>query len=258
MPVRVCYKETIAGNRILSSILLRNQSGEYSMSLQFKIAVLFFVTFFSFAGQPLARNHSDSGQKVIEASGVLEEIFSIPEQSIPPTLLRNAHAIVVIPGLIKAGFIIGGRYGSGLMMVRDKEGAWHYPVMVTLTGASIGWQIGVQSTDIILVFKNLKSINAIEKGKFTLGADASVAAGPVGRHAEASTDIQFRSEIYSYSRSRGLFAGIALEGAALLIDQDATWALYSRPAYDILHKTELKQIPMAAKQFRQVVLKYVQ
>lgn len=107
-------------------------------------------------------------------------------------------------------------------------------------------------------FKNRGSVDAIEKGKFTLGADASIAAGPVGRHVEASTDIKFKSEIYSYSRSRGLFAGLAIEGAALLIDQDATWALYSRPAYDILHKTELKKIPLAAKQFRQIVLKYVQ
>lgn len=228
------------------------------MRSTFSIVMLLFIVLFSSMAQGWAGNQSHSGQKVIEASGVLEEIFSIPEGSVPPSLVKNAHAIVVIPGLIKAGFIIGGRYGSGLMMVRDKEGVWHYPVMVTLTGASVGWQIGVQSTDIILVFKNLKSIEAMERGKFTLGADASVAAGPVGRHMEASTDIQFKSEIYSYSRSRGLFAGIALEGAALLIDQDATWALYSRPAYDILHKTDLKKIPLAATQFRQVVLKYAQ
>ena len=231
--------------------------GEYCMKSKCIIIMLCMV-FLSSAAYGWEGNQSDSGQKIIESAGVLEEIFAIPEGSIPPTLIRNAHAIVVIPGLIKAGFIVGGRYGSGLMMVRDREGIWHYPVMVTLTGASIGWQIGVQSTDIILVFKKLKSVEAIERGKFTLGADASIAAGPVGRHVEASTDIQFKSEIYSYSRSRGLFAGIALEGAALLIDEDATWALYSRPAYDILHKTEFKKIPLAAKQFRQVVLKYVQ
>jgi lipid-binding SYLF domain-containing protein len=130
--------------------------------------------------------------------------------------------------------------------------------MVTLTGASIGWQIGAQSTDIVLVFKNLRSLDAIERGKFTLGADASIAAGPVGRHAEASTDIKFKSEIYSYSRSKGLFAGLALEGGALLIDEDATWAFYSRPAYDLLYKKDLKKIPLAAEQFRQVVIKYTQ
>jgi len=222
------------------------------------IIIMMCMVFFSSVAHGWEANQSDSGKKVIEAAGVLEEIFDIPEESIPPTLIRNAYAIVVLPGLLKAGFIIGGRYGSGLMMVRDKENVWHYPVMVTLTGASFGWQIGAQSTDIILVFKNRGSVDAIEKGKFTLGADASIAAGPVGRHAEASTDIKFKSEIYSYSRSRGLFAGVALEGAALLIDQDATWALYSRPAYDILHKKELNKIPLAAKQFRQIVLKYVQ
>lgn len=224
----------------------------------FKISVLFFVL--SFSSTALGWNESalGSGRKLVEAAGVLEEIFSIPEETIPPSLLRNARAIVVLPGLMKAGFIIGGRYGSGLLTIRDKEGDWHHPVMVTLTGASIGWQIGAQSTDIVLVFKNLRSLDAIERGKFTLGADASIAAGPVGRHAEASTDIKFKSEIYSYSRSKGLFAGLALEGGALLIDEDATWALYSRPAYDLLYKKDLKKIPLAAEQFRQVVIKYTQ
>jgi lipid-binding SYLF domain-containing protein len=238
---------------------MNQYNGEQLMRrVTLKITVLLFFLSLATAAFGWNDNATDSGRKIVEASGVLEEIFSIPERTIPPSLLSNARAIVVLPGLLKAGFIVGGRYGTGLLIARAKDGTWLYPVMVSLTGASIGWQIGAQSTDIVLVFKDLRSVETIEKGKFTLGADASVAAGPVGRHAEASTDIQFRSEIYSYSRSRGLFAGLALEGGALLIDHDATWAFYSRPAYDLLHKKDLKKIPLAAKQFRQVVMKYAQ
>ncbi len=198
---------------------------------------------------------SDEIEKVRKATRVMEEIFEIPEQAIPPSLLSRSHAVVVIPELIKAGFVIGGRYGKGLMMVKDSKGIWHYPVMVSLTGGSIGWQIGAQSTDVILVFKNLKSVEAMEKGQFTLGGNASVAAGPVGRHAEAGTDVQLDSEIYSYSRSRGLFAGVALEGAALQIDHDSTWALYSRSAYDILNRVDLKNLPPETTAFHTFIVK---
>lgn len=205
-----------------------------------------------------AENDPQAVQKTREASEVLREIFSIPEKSIPPSLLARAHAVVVIPNLIKAGFIVGGRYGTGLMIIRDLRGVWHYPVLVSLTGGSIGWQFGAQSTDIILVFKSMKSVDAIQQGKFTLGADASVAAGPVGRHVEASTDISLKSEIFSYSRSRGLFAGVAFEGAALQIDENATWSLYSLPAYDLMNKMEFhKEIPVVAKAFRQTLLDYM-
>ncbi|MBI5640041.1 MAG: lipid-binding SYLF domain-containing protein [Nitrospirae bacterium] len=164
--------------------------------------------------------------KINEAVEVIEEIMSIPEKGIPPALLDNAQGIAIIPGVIKAGFVVGGRYGTGVVMVRDEGGGWSNPSFISITGGSIGWQVGAQSADIILVFKNRRGITNMMSGKFTLGADAAIAAGPVGRQAEAGTDVQLKAEIYSYSRSRGLFAGLSIEGAALQIDNDANAAFY--------------------------------
>jgi lipid-binding SYLF domain-containing protein len=149
------------------------------------------------------------------AATLIREITAIPEKSVPPALLGNAHGIAIIPGVIKVSLVLGGRYGKGVLLVRKPAGGWEEPKEVTLTGGSLGWQVGVQSTDVILVFKSAKSVEGFAAGKITLGADASVAAGPVGRHAEAATDIQLRSEVYSYSRNRGLFVGVALEGSGL-------------------------------------------
>jgi lipid-binding SYLF domain-containing protein len=159
---------------------------------------------------------------------VLNEIMEAPDKSIPVDLLKEAHAIAVIPDMVKAGFIFGGRRGEGLISVKGPDGAWSNPSFVTLTGGSIGFQAGVSSTDVILVFRTQRGVDSIVNGKFTLGADAAAAAGPVGRTATASTDAQFKAEIYSYSRSRGLFAGVALDGSALRIDYDANEAIYGR------------------------------
>lgn len=164
--------------------------------------------------------------KIDDSVEVLEQTLSIPESGIPPALLRNANGIAIIPGVIKAGFILGGRFGKGILAVRQEDGSWSNPVFITVAGGSIGWQVGVESIDIILVFKSSRSIEGIMRGKFTLGADASVAAGPVGRQASASTDIMLKSEIYSYSRSRGLFAGLAVDGAGIQINHDANEAFY--------------------------------
>ncbi len=185
--------------------------------------------------------------KIDDSVEVLEQTLSIPEKGIPPVLLDKADGIAIIPGVIKAGFILGGRYGKGILVVREKDGGWSNPVFITVAGGSIGWQIGVESIDIILVFKSSRSIEGIMKGKFTLGADASVAAGPVGRQASASTDILLQSEIYSYSRSRGLFAGLALDGAGIQINHDANEAFYGTgyalPA-DIIGNRQLKVPPV--------------
>ena len=161
-----------------------------------------------------------------EAVRVLEEIQKIPEQAIPDKLLDEAKAIVVIPDAIKAGLVIGGRRGHGLMSVKTADGTWSNPVFVTLTGGSIGFQAGVQSSDIVLVFRNDRSLDNVVNGKFTLGADAAVAAGPVGRNAAAATDGQLKAEIWSWSRARGLFAGVALDGAVLRIDSNAQAVVY--------------------------------
>ena len=161
-----------------------------------------------------------------EASHVLGEILRIPEESIPSNLLREAQAIAVIPNVVKIGFGVGGRRGRGLIAIRDKEGSWSHPNFITLTGGSFGFQAGVQSADVILVFRSSRGVDSIVNGKFTLGADASVAAGPVGRSAQASTDEHFKAEIYSYSRARGLFAGVALDGTRLAIDNKSNQAVY--------------------------------
>lgn len=197
-------------------------------------------------------------QKVETAAEVLTEVMDIPEKSIPVSLLSDAYGIAVIPGVIKVGFVLGGRHGQGIMVTRTKSGNWGNPSFVTLTGGSIRWQIGAQSTDVILVFRSRRSIDGITRGKFTLGADASIAAGPVGRHAEAGTDIELKAEVFSYSRSRGLFAGIALEGTALQIDHDANEAFYNIrniTARDIFNNEHLK-VPAVANKFKHLLEKY--
>jgi len=159
---------------------------------------------------------------------VLTDIQAIPESAIPDKLLDEAHAIIVVPDSIKAGLVIGGRRGHGLLSVRRADGTWSNPSFVTLTGGSIGFQAGVQSADIVLVFRSERGLDSIVNGKFTLGADAGVAAGPVGRNATAATDGQLKAEIWSWSRARGLFAGVALDGAVLAIDDAANEAVYGQ------------------------------
>lgn len=167
-----------------------------------------------------------SAAKIEDCTEVVKAIKAIPEQGVPPMLLKDAQAIAIIPGVIKVGFVLGGRYGTGVVTVRDEKGNWSAPVFIKIAGGSLGWQIGAESTDLILVFKTKKSAEGIFHGRFTLGADASVAAGPVGRSAEGATDLELKAEIYSYSRSRGLFAGIALNGAAIMVDDDANASYY--------------------------------
>ncbi|RLA29038.1 MAG: hypothetical protein DRQ63_01955 [Gammaproteobacteria bacterium] len=164
--------------------------------------------------------------RVADATDVLDQLLRIPEQSIPPALLSRAYGVAVIPNVLKIGFGLGARRGKGILVVRQDDKTWSNPTFVTLTGGSFGFQVGAQSTDIILVFKTRKSVDGIANGKLTLGADASVAAGPVGRHTAVATDIRFRSEVFSYSRSRGLFAGVALEGAGITMDRKANAAFY--------------------------------
>ena len=165
-------------------------------------------------------------QRANDASRVLGEILRIPEDSIPTRLLEEAQAIAVIPNVVKAGFVFGGRRGRGLISIRGKDGTWASPSFITLTGGSVGFQAGVQSADVILVFRTRGGVDSIVNGKFTLGGDASVAAGPVGRSAQASTDEQLKAAIYSYSRARGLFAGVSLDGTRLAIDNHSNAAVY--------------------------------
>ncbi len=173
---------------------------------------------------------TEEDERAIDATRVLTDIQRIPEESIPDKLLDEGKAILVIPDSLKIGLLFGGRSGHGLMSVKNPDGTWSQPVFVKLTGGSIGFQAGVQSADLILVFRNDRSLNNIVNGKFTLGADAGVAAGPVGRNASAATDGQLKAEIWSWSRARGLFAGVAIDGAVLSIDKDANAAAYGATA----------------------------
>jgi SH3 domain-containing YSC84-like protein 1 len=164
---------------------------------------------------------------VVEAAtGVLQEIMQAPGNQIPQFLLDDAHGIAIVPGVVKLGFVVGVRHGRGVVLVRDEMGQWQPPTFITISGGSFGWQIGVQATDLILVFRTQRSVRGLMNGRLTLGADASVAAGPVGRQASAATDASLRSEIFSYSRSRGLFAGLALDGSVIHVDGPANHAFY--------------------------------
>jgi lipid-binding SYLF domain-containing protein len=168
-------------------------------------------------------------QTVQSATAVLNEIMAVPVTRIPQAMLADAKGVAIVPNVLKGGFVVGVRHGRGVVLVRDEQGGWQAPQFVSLTGGSVGWQAGVQATDVILVFKTQKSIQGLMQGKFTLGVDAAAAAGPVGREAAAATDATLKAEIYSYSRSRGLFAGVSLDGSALQIEHEVNQAYYRAP-----------------------------
>ncbi|TYT26228.1 ligand-binding protein SH3 [Luteimonas viscosa] len=188
------------------------------------IAAVLLLTLSLAAGGAVAGPEEDA--RAQNALRVLTEVQAIPESAIPDKLLDEARAIVVIPDTLKVGLVLGGRRGHGLLSVKSPDGTWSSPSFVKITGGSIGFQAGVQSSDVVLVFRNDRSLESIVNGKVTLGADAGVAAGPVGRNAAAATDGQLKAEIWSWSRARGLFAGVALDGAVLQIDNDANREVY--------------------------------
>lgn len=181
------------------------------------------------------------------ATETLDELSAIPLKCIPPALLADAQGVAIIPHVIKAGFVFGGRGGHGVLLVRDKNGYWGEPLFVNLGGASVGLQAGVEATDVVLVFRGRKCLDRLldGKSKLTLGADVSVAAGPVGRQATASTDLCLRAEIVSYSRSRGLFAGLAFDGAAICVDPGSNAAYHRDLRPETVKLTEALKIRLA-------------
>lgn len=194
-------------------------------------------------------------RRVLDATDIVDQLLRIPEQSVPPALLSRAYAVAVIPRVIKVGFGVGARRGKGILVVRQDDNSWSNPAFIALTGGSFGFQVGAQSTDIILVFKTRQSVDGISQGKLTLGADASIAAGPVGRQAGVATDMTFQSEVYSYSRSRGLFAGVALEGAGVSMDRKANAAYYgsSKITPEQIFASAGNAAPASANNFVQVL-----
>jgi lipid-binding SYLF domain-containing protein len=195
--------------------------------------------------------------RLLTSTQVLSELMAMPEQNIPTWLLERAYAVAVIPTVIKVGLGIGGRRGKGVLVVRKDNGTWSNPIFVNLTGGSFGFQVGVQSADVVLVFTSKQSIEGIVGGKVTLGADASVAAGPIGRQSSAATDIGLTAQVYSYSRASGLFAGVALDGSAITIDSASNASFYKKPgilASEII-RSEAPVAPPPADQFTAAVQK---
>lgn len=209
------------------------------------------------AGAPAHAAKGEENERVERAVEVLDEIMRMPEHAIPRKMLSDAYAIAVIPNVVKASLVVGGRHGKGVISVRSPDGTWSTPSFISLTGGSIGFQAGVQATDVVLVFRSARGVDSIVNGKFTLGADAAVAAGPVGRTAAASTDGQLKAEIYSYSRSRGLFAGVALDGAVLSIDHRANAAAYGRNTTPrAAFENRVRKSPVAVVDFRDRLEEY--
>jgi lipid-binding SYLF domain-containing protein len=165
-------------------------------------------------------------RKVVAASEVLREMLNAPAKGIPLSMIADAEAVVIIPEVVKVGFVVGVQRGEGVVLVRDQNRVWQLPRFITITAGSVGWQIGAESSDFVLVFKTRRGVDGLMNGKFTIGADANAAIGPVGRQIGAATDAKLGAEIYTYSRSRGLFAGVSLAGSSLDIDSRTDAAFY--------------------------------
>jgi len=192
------------------------------------VAVLALVTR-PVAAQVALPPSTEELRTVVSAQQVLDEFGGLQIESIPPAMLGTAQGIAIFPNMIKGGFILGVNYGKGVLLVRRSDGSWSPPAMVTMGGGSLGFQAGVQAADIVLVFATTRSLEGMMRGdKVTLGADANVALGPIGRSANAGTDARMGAEIYSYARSRGLFLGVSVNGASLSLDPNANAMLYGR------------------------------
>jgi lipid-binding SYLF domain-containing protein len=210
------------------------------------------------AAAPVARKEAaDQAQKIEEAIRVLEEMMKESDKSIPVSLIENCAGIAIIPDVIRAGLVIGGRHGKGVLLLRTASGGWTDPSFIDIKGGSIGWQAGVQSADVILVFRTPRSVEKITEGDFTLGADVGVAAGPLGRTAEASTNSELKAEILSYSRSRGLYAGLTFQGSSIQEDRKANRAFYGA---DISPKDifagKAAAVPEAAAKLRRALAEF--
>jgi lipid-binding SYLF domain-containing protein len=196
-------------------------------------------------------------ERLAESARVFGEIMAAPDKSIPGDLLNKADCVVIIPGMKKGGFIVGGRYGRGMVSCRNKaQTAWEAPAMVVLEGGSVGLQIGGASIDVILLVMEKSGIDSLLSSKVTLGGDASVAGGPVGRATTAETDAAMKAKILSYSRSQGVFAGLELKGSTLRQDKDGNKALYGRAieAREILEGS--LKVPAAAEPAISALTKY--
>lgn len=195
--------------------------------------------------------------RINDAATVFGEILAAPDSGIPGGILDKAEAIAIFPGVIRAGFAVGGQFGHGIICVRDRAtNTWSAPAFLTLAGGSFGAQIGAQSIDVVLVIMDATGVQRLLGNQFKLGAEASVAAGPVGRSAEAATDIQMRAKILSYSRSRGLFAGVALNGSTMAADENANERFYGQRlgSKDVVEKASARtDLPASVGRLRKIL-----
>jgi|RhiMethySRZTD1v2_1073278.scaffolds.fasta_scaffold19660_7 lipid-binding SYLF domain-containing protein len=220
--------------------------------------LIFLILAFSTGSSAQNKEIRDAAKTADKATKALNEVMAIPADAIPETLIRNAKAVAVFPDVLKAAFLVGGSGGKGIITRRVGNG-WSAPAMFKMGGGSFGAQIGASSTDYVMLFMTEDSLASLLQDKFEIGGEASVAAGPVGRTAKASTDAQLNAAILSYSRSKGLFAGVSLSGAVISPDNDANRALYSLTAKDILtgaDKVPVTSIPAATKGFQEAVSRH--
>ncbi len=232
-------------------------------TLQTLVALVIFVVVVNGTSTARAQyqipSRSPQALLVDSATNVLTESLALPDQGIPRTMLDKAQGLVVVPGVLKIGFLAGVRRGKGIVVVRDEQGAWRAPAFVTLTGGSVGWQVGVTSTDVVLVFNTRNSVSSLLRGKFTIGVDAAAAAGPVGRQASAGTDGRLQAEVYSYSRSRGLFVGASIDGSVIEMETAQTQAYYQAAGFlpDGRPATPNAQLPPSAARFLTTLTSYI-
>jgi lipid-binding SYLF domain-containing protein len=233
---------------------LFRQVSNYALCLMLSLGVVSVAT----AQSKSVKKTNDATEQSRKAAKVFTEIMAAPDKAIPHDLLDKAEAVAVFPNVIKAGFIVGGRGGRGVIS-RRVRGGWSAPAFFNLGGASIGLQIGASSTDFVLLFMNDDALKGLLEDKFEIGGEGSVAAGPVGRAASASTDAQLKAGIISYSRSKGLFAGLELKGVVINPDNDDNRAVYGLTARDILtgnNKMSLSRMPAGVRIFPRTLSRY--
>src|SRR3954468_1093584 len=206
---------------------------------------------------PLLAKDNEPAKRLNEATAVFSEIMAAPDKGIPQDMLANAHCIVIVPSLKTGAFLVGGKYGKGYVSCRNKVGpGWSAPGTVRIEGGSVGFQIGGSTTDLIMLVMNERGADKLLSSKFTLGAEGSVAAGPVGRSATAQTDAQMHADILSWSRSQGLFAGLALEGATLRQDQDDNASIYGKKLENRDIVTKGHRVPQVAVKLIDLLNRY--
>ena len=216
-----------------------------------------FILLTALAITPLVAMDKESAKRLDDSAAVFSEVMAAPDKGIPQEMLEHAHCIVIVPDLKTGAFIVGGKYGKGYLSCRNKgEAGWSAPGTVRIEGGSVGFQIGGSSTDLIMLVMNERGADKLLASKFTLGAEGSVAAGPVGRTATAQTDVQLHADILSWSRSQGLFAGLALEGATLRQDLDDNSTIYGTRLENRDIVTSRRRVPPAATKLINLLNKY--